>query len=82
MALVTAMISYARSQDSLLSASTRGVHDVFSTTGFEAEESCIMRHVKHFEDRQPLFGEASSKPRALSWDRTQAIGAPVYGFNG
>ena len=69
-ALITAMVFGERSQDSLLSVSVRRVHIVFSTAGFQAEESRVLTNVK-----PPRCGEASRKSGALNWVRTQAIGA-------
>ena len=66
MALITALVLCARSQDSLLSVLMRRVHVVFSTAGFMGGGK--PRHVK-----PPRCGEASRKPRALSRVRTQAI---------
>ena len=40
-----------------------------------AEESCVTGHMK-----PPHCGEASRKPRALSWDRTRVIVSLVHGF--
>ena len=53
MALITALVLFARSQDSLLFVSKCRVHIVFSTIGFRAEESRVLRHVK-----PPRCGEA------------------------
>ena len=46
MALVTTMVLYAGSQDSLLSASVRRVHVVFSTAGFKGGEKPCHKNVK------------------------------------
>ena len=40
-----------------------------------AEESRVLGHVK-----PSRYGEASRKPRALSLDQTQVIGALAHGF--
>ena len=40
-----------------------------------AKKSRVIRHVK-----PPPCKEASNEPRALSWDRTQAIGALAHSF--
>ena len=71
MALIATAVLCARARDLLLSVSVRTVVVVISTLlDLRAEESRVRRHVK-----QPRFGDASRKPRALSWYRTQAIGA-------
>ena len=77
MALMTTLVLYARSQDSLLSVSVRKVLVVISTLpDLRVEEIGVLRHVK------PLCcGETSRKPRALSWDRNQAIGALAHGLS-
>ena len=46
MALKTALVLCAMSQDSLLSASVRRLHVVFSTAGLKGGESRVIRHVK------------------------------------
>ena len=74
-ALITALVSCARSQDSLLSASVRRVLVVFWTPDLRAEESRALRHVK-----LPRCGEVSRKPRARSRLRTQSVGALAHGF--
>ena len=74
MELRTAMVLCARSYDSLLTVSVRRLHVVFSSTGFNGGGSHVIRHMK-----PPRYGEASSKPRSLSWVGTQAIGALVHG---
>ena len=73
---MAALASCARSPDSLTSVSVRMVRVVFSSRlDVRADESRVIRHVK------PLrCGEASRKPRVLSWDRAQATGALGYGF--
>ena len=69
--LITTLVLCARSQDSLLSVSGRWVLGVVSTLlDLRAAESRVIRHLK-----PPCCGEASRKPRILSWDRTQAIGS-------
>ena len=40
-----------------------------------AQESCVIRHSKQ------ICGEATSKPSALSWVKTQAIGELAQSFN-
>ena len=76
MALITGLILCARSQDLLLSVSVRRVLVVISSLlDLRAEKGRVLRHVK-----LPRNEEASRKPRALSWDRTQAIGALAHGF--
>ena len=76
MALVTTLVFYARSQDSIISVSVRKVNVVFSTVGFlRPEESRVVKHVK-----RPRSEEASRKPRALSRVATQAIGVLAQGF--
>ena len=63
-------------QDSLLSVSGRRVLIGISTLlVLTAEDSRVLRHVK-----PPRYGDASRKPRALIWDRTQAIDALAHGF--
>ena len=75
MALITAMVVCAKSQRSLLSVSVRRVHVVFSAAGFNGEgEPCPKT------GDTPRCREASRKPCALIWDRTQAIGALAHGF--
>ena len=61
MALITAVVVCARSQDSLMSESVRiaGVVFDFSNAEFEFERR-VLRHVK-----PPSCGEASRKPRAF-----------------
>ena len=69
MALITTLVLCARSQDSLLSVSMRRVLVVISTLlDLRAKESRVLRQVK-----PPRYGEASRKPRALSWDRILAL---------
>ena len=75
MALITTLVLCARSQDSLLSVSMRRVLVVISTLlDLRAKESRVLRQVK-----PPRYGEASRKPRALSWDRILALIA-IYSF--
>ena len=75
-ALITTLVLCARSQDSLLSVSVRRVLVVFPTVSdLRTEESRVLRYAK-----PPRHGEASRKPRALSWDRTQAVSALALGF--
>ena len=74
-AYITTLVRQVSAQDSLLSVSVRSVL-VFSTLlDLRAEENRVRRHVK-----PPRCGEASRKPRALSWERTRAIGALAHGF--
>ena len=74
-ALITAMFLHSRSKDLLLSVLVRREHVVFSNVGFKDGESRVLRLVK------PLHREqASRQPRALGWDRPQAIGELAYGF--
>ena len=54
----------------------RGVHVVILALDLWEKEIRVLRHVT-----PSRCGEASSKPRALSWDRAQAIGAPGHGFS-
>ena len=76
MALTITLVLCARSEDTVMPLSARRVHVVFLTLqDLRAEESRVLRHVK-----PPGDGEASRKPRALSWDRTQTIGALAHGF--
>ena len=73
MALTTAMVLCDRSQDSLLSVCRVNVS---STAEFKGGgRSRILRRSK-----PPRCGEASRKPCALSWDRTQIKSALAYGF--
>ena len=59
-----------------VSVSVRWVHVVLSTLlDLRAEESRVVRQVK-----PPRCGEASGRPRALSRDRIQAIGALAHRF--
>ena len=73
MTLITAMVLCARSQVSLLSVSK--IRVPYALLGLRAEESLVLRHVE-----PPRYGEASIKPRARSWDRTEAIGALANRF--
>ena len=69
MAIITALVLCAKSQDSLLSVSMRRALVVISTLlDLRAKESRVLRQVK-----PPRYGEASRKPRALSWDRILAL---------
>ena len=70
MALITATVLCARSQDLLLSVPVRKVHAVLLTAGFKGGGKQRLRHVK----KLPRWGEASRRSSALSWDQTQAIG--------
>ena len=69
------MVLCSRSPDSVLSVSVRRVHVVSTTAGFNGEESRALRHKK-----PPRRGDASRKPRALSWVRSLAISALAHGF--
>ena len=75
MTLITAMFLHTRSQDALQSVSVRGVHVVLSTTGFNGGENS---HPSTRETASPRRG--IQKPRALSWDRNETIGAQAHGF--
>ena len=69
MAVITTLVLCVRSQDLLLSVSTRRVLVVIPTLpDLRAKESGVLRQVK-----PPLYGEACRKPRALSWDRILAL---------
>ena len=73
MALITALVLCAGSQDLVRSVSVRGVH--VAIVAFKGGESRVLRRVE-----PPRCGEASRKPRALSWVQTQAIGALTDDF--
>ena len=66
MALVTVMVLRARSQDSLVSV--RRAHVVFLTVGFKGKGNPRPK-----TRETAARGEASSKLRAGSWDRTPKI---------
>ena len=74
MALTTALVLCARSQDLVISCQCVGYMSLSGLLDLRAEESRIIRHVK-----PPRCGEASRRPHALSRVRTQAIGALAPG---
>ena len=74
MELITAMVLCARSRDSLLSASVRRVHVVFSTTGYKSKgRPCQKKHETAALRRgiqQDSFTQLESNPKALVHQRT------------
>ena len=75
MALITALVLCARSQDSLCQCQCVEHLSYSQLPDLKAEDSRFLRHVK-----PPRSGEASRKPRALCWVLTQTTGALAYGL--
>ena len=67
MALITALVLFARSQDLVMSVSVRRVNVVFSTAGFKGGGKPCRK-----TRETTRYGEASRRPRTPSRVRTQA----------